>query len=209
VRGGEVAAVLGGAAVLAGSWWAVAVNREVPRWEARVFVAVNDRPDALWPVVWGPMQVGSFVGSLVVVGATGVISRNPRLTLAALVGSQAAFWIAKGVKELAARGRPADLLREVQLREEASGLGYVSGHTAVSFALAAVLAPAIPRPWRPAAWALATLIGFARVFAGAHLPLDVIGGAGFGVLCGTFARWAFGLGGQGLPARPGVEPGQM
>ena len=45
----------------------------------------------------------------------------------------------------------------------------------------------------------------ARVYAGAHLPLDVIGGAGLGLLAGTFSRWAFGLGGEGLPPRAGVR----
>jgi len=36
--------------------------------------------------------------------------------------------------------------------------------------------------------------------------LDVVGGAGFGLLLGTLARWAFGLGGEGLPPRPGIDP---
>jgi membrane-associated phospholipid phosphatase len=38
------------------------------------------------------------------------------------------------------------------------------------------------------------------VYAGAHLPLDVVGGAGLGLLLGTLSRWALGLGGEGLPA---------
>jgi membrane-associated phospholipid phosphatase len=45
-------------------------------------------------------------------------------------------------------------------------------------------------------------VAFGRVYAGVHLPLDVVGGAGLGLLCGTFARWGFGLGGEGLPVRP-------
>jgi hypothetical protein len=40
-----------------------------------------------------------------------------------------------------------------------------------------------------------------RACTQAHLPLDVVGGAGLGVLCGTLSRWAFGLGGEGLPPR--------
>ena len=49
---------------------------------------------------------------------------------------------------------------------------------------------------------LAVTVAFGRVYAGVHLPLDVVGGAGLGLLCGTLARWAFGLGGEGLPVAP-------
>jgi undecaprenyl-diphosphatase len=97
------------------------------------------------------------------------------------------------------------LLGDVHLREHAGGLGYISGHAAVACALAAVLLPSMPSRWQPVVAVLAVAVGVARVYAGVHLPLDVVGGCGFGLLCGTFARWAFGLGGEGLPARPGVE----
>ena len=77
----------------------------------------------------------------------------------------------------------------------------------VAFALAAVLAPSLPRAWRAVFIALAVTVAFGRVYAGVHLPLDVVGGAGLGLLCGTLARWAFGLGGEGLPVAPvGDEP---
>jgi membrane-associated phospholipid phosphatase len=202
---GEAALVIGGAALLAASWVMVAITEHVPSWEARAFEAVNGLPAGLWPVMWIPMQLGSFVGSLVVVGATAVVSRNTRLTLAALLASQTAFWAAKGIKRLARRGRPGALLGDVQLREHAGGLGYISGHAAVACALAAVLLPSLPSRWQPVVAVLAVTVGVARLYAGVHLPLDVLGGCGFGLLCGTFARWSFGLGGEGLPPRSGVE----
>jgi len=67
VRKVEVAAVLGGSAILAGSWVVVAANQGVPEWERELFVWVNDGPDVFWQVLWTPMQLGSLVGSLVVV----------------------------------------------------------------------------------------------------------------------------------------------
>ncbi len=202
---GEVVAVLGGAILLAGSWIVVVAQATVPRWEARAFSAVNDLSDFWWFLVWGPMQIGSFLGSLVVVGLSGVISRDRRLTLAVLVGTQAAYWMAQGVKDVVSRGRPTAFLANVHLHDQAAGFGYVSGHAAVAFASVAVLAPSLPRAWRVVAIALAVTVAFGRVYAGVHLPLDVVGGAGLGLLCGTLARWAFGLGGEGLPVAPAGE----
>jgi undecaprenyl-diphosphatase len=207
VRVGEVIAVLGGAILLVASWVAVTAADRLPKWEANVFKAVNGLPDWIWPVLWTPMQVGSYVGSLVVVALTALISRDLRLTLAALVASQLAFWLSKAVKGSVLRGRPASLLPDVHLREDAHGLGYVSGHTAVAFALAAVLAPSLPRKWQIVTGVVVVTVAFARIYAGAHLPLDVVGGAGLGLLVGTLSRWAFGLGGEGLPVEhpAGVE----
>lgn len=195
----ETAAVLGGAAVLYGSWVVVSVQATVPRWEERVFRGINDLPDGVWPVAWVPMQLGSLAGSLAVVSVAAAVTRDRRLTLAVFGASQAAWWTGKAVKVLAARGRPSVLLSDVRLREAARGLGYVSGHAAVAFALASVVAPSAPRRWRPAAFAVAAVVGASRVYAGAHLPIDVIGGAGLGVLAGTSGRWLLGLGGAGVP----------
>jgi glycosyltransferase 2 family protein len=147
------------------------------------------------------MQLGSYVGGLAVVAATAIITRKPRLTLAALVATQAAYWGAKFVKDAVSRARPAELLADVHLREPANGLGYISGHTAIACALAAVLGPELPLRWQIVAGSLAIIVGFARIYSGAHLPLDVIGGAGLGLLVGTLSRWAFGLGGEGLAPR--------
>ena len=145
------------------------------------------------------MQTGSLVGSLVVVALIGIISRSWRLTAAALVASQVAWWGAKWVKGLVGRGRPSEYIANVHLREHAGGLGYASGHSAVAFALAAVVVPSLPRRWQPVVWIIAVVVAFGRIYAGAHLPLDVVGGAGLGLLVGTLSRWAFGLGGEGLP----------
>ena len=196
---GEVVGVLGGAGLLAGSWLLVARHDVVPDWEAKVFDAVNSLPDVLWPVVWGPMQVGSVIGSLAVVATVTVRTGNRRLGAAALGASQAGYWLSKTIKRMARRGRPGDLLEGVSLREHASGLGYVSGHAAVAFALAAALAPSAPPVWRAGVVGTAALVAGSRVYAGAHLPLDVVGGVGFGVLLGSLARWVLGLGGEGLP----------
>ncbi len=165
----------------------------VPHWEVRAFDAINGLPDALrWPL-WPVMQLGNLW--MVVAGGLGVyaLTRRLRLALAASTAMLLAWASAKAVKHLVQRGRPGDLLTSVRIRDAGlHGQGYVSGHTAVAFALATVVTPLVPRRWRLVPYGVAALVGLARIYFGAHLPLDVVGGAGLGILCGLVASIAFG-----------------
>jgi glycosyltransferase 2 family protein len=51
-------------------------------------------------------------------------------------------------------------------------------------ALAWVTTPYLPRRWRILPWIVVALVAFARIYLGAHNPLDVIGGLGMGVAIG-------------------------
>lgn len=188
-RRAEALAAAGGGALLAGTW-VTATGGGVPAWEAHVFHWVNDLPAGLWGFLRVPMQLGSLAGSLGVVAVTAVATRDRRLAGATFVASEAAYWGAKVVKEIVARPRPTLLLHGVHLHERATGFGYLSGHTAVAVALTTTLVPSLPNTAKAGAIALAVIVGFARIYSGAHLPLDVVGGAGLGILCGLAARRA-------------------
>ena len=58
--------------------------------------------------------------------------------------------------------------------------------------IATVTAPWLPHRWRWVLWALAAAVCLARVYVGAHMPLDVIGGAALGVAVGAGLRLLFG-----------------
>jgi membrane-associated phospholipid phosphatase len=194
-RGWRVAAVTAGAGLLALSWLLLDDRRDVvPEWEADVFRAINDLPDWLrWPL-WFAMQLGNFW--MCAAGAIGVYAatRRVRPALATAVAVFLAWGGAKVVKNVVERGRPADLLGGVEVRESGiHGQGYVSGHAAVAFAVATVVAALLPRGWRWAPFAVASFVALIRVYYGAHLPLDVIGGAGVGVVCGVAASTAAGI----------------
>ena len=80
------------------------------------------------------------------------------------------------------RPRPATLVSGTRTRgREASGLGYLSGHAGVAIALGAAAFPSLGPPGRAAVAAAAPLVGLSRIYVGAHLPLDVAGGAALGL----------------------------
>jgi len=187
----EAAAGLG----LLGLSWLLLADRTdtVPAWEVDVFDAVNDLPDSLRWVLWPVMQLGNAWMYVVGGAAVYALTRRVRPSLAAAVAVLLAWVAAKAVKDTVQRGRPGALLDHAHVREGDTGSsGYVSGHTTVAFALATVLTAVLPGRWRWVPFPVAALVGVARIYYGAHLPLDVLGGAGLGILCGLAASVAFG-----------------
>lgn len=155
--------------------------------EVRLFNAVNALPDSLNPPVWVVMQAGSLGGALALSVLGGrLLGRRTGLTMAA---AGTAVWAgAKVVKRGFNRARPAGHIDDLNIRgPEASGLGFPSGHAAVAMTLATIAAPSLPRVVRVLAYIGATKVGLSRVYVGAHLPADVVGGAGLGYAVGTVA----------------------
>lgn len=152
--------------------------------EERVFRLLNDAPAAFWPLLWPPMQLGNLAAPAAVGAVVAVRTRRWRPVLAVLGAGYAAWAASEVLKDLVRRERPAVLLADVMLREPARGLGFVSGHAAISAAMAAGLWPQLPPRGRFAASAVAGLVGIGRIYSGAHLPLDVLGGQAIGVLTG-------------------------
>ena len=185
--------VLAGAGVVAVSSALAAAG--VPDWEESLFRTVHDLPDGLEPVLWAPMQLGSAVAPVLVGAGAAVVLRSWRPAVGAVVVGLGGWWLAKGVKELVERGRPYSVLSGLERRSGAptDGLGFLSGHATVAFALAAVLSPYLPRPARIGAYGLAGVVACARVHVGAHFPLDVIAGGAFGYTLGWVWHVAVGI----------------
>jgi membrane-associated phospholipid phosphatase len=165
--------------------------------ETEVFRLVNDLPSVPFPLVWAPMQLGNL---LVVPAAVlaALALRRWRLAAGLALAGAGVYVLAKVVKRFVERGRPDDLLDEVVVRGAAShGLGFVSGHIAVISALTLVAWPWLPRWGRWAAGAAVAAVFCARMYVGAHLPLDMVGGAALGVAVGALVRLLL-----GVPARP-------
>ncbi len=162
--------------------------------EQRIFEPFNELPNWLEQVLWAPMQLGSLFGPLFVAVVAWLAWRDWRPAVGALVAGVVAWQLAKIVKDIIERGRPHSELVDMVRRggTPTEGLGFVSGHAAVAFALATVISPYVRREWRWAPFALAAVVAVARVHVGAHFPLDVVGGAALG--CGVAYLWRFAVG---------------
>lgn len=201
-RGVDLPRAVVGAGVLLATG-AVAV-RGVPGSEEDAFAAVNRLPAWLEPVLWLPMQLGSLWGPFVVGAAVWWRQRRWRPAVGAVLVGFAAWQLAKVVKALIDRGRPLDELDGVlrRLGTPKDGRGFVSGHTAVAMTVATVVSPYVPRPLRWSLYGTAVLVAVGRTHVAAHLPLDLVGGAGLGALLGALWNLAVGVEVQGDGARP-------
>ena len=155
--------------------------------EARCFERINALPHDGFAPMWAVMQLGSLAGP-VAAGAVAAGRGRRRLGVTLTVAGSLTWLLARAVKPSIQRGRPASLLDGARVLGRAqTGLGYPSGHAAVAAALAAVASPQVTRAGLAASWATAAAVGAARIYVGAHLPLDVVGGMALGVAVGTAA----------------------
>jgi undecaprenyl-diphosphatase len=131
------------------------------------------------------MRLGTVWAPVVVGGVSVAWRRDLVHGVGIVVVGVAAWFVAKWVKSVVERGRPLQYLPGVEVREGAgTGLGYISGHSAVAAATMVMLMAVLPRRWRPVAFGVACLVGLARIVYGVHLPADVVGGLALGTLLG-------------------------
>jgi undecaprenyl-diphosphatase len=183
----DIATVLVGALVLAAC--GLLARSAVTELETSIFNAVNDLPQRLYAVVWPSMQYGTFI-TIPVLSLIAFAFRRFRLGLAMLLAGVSVYLIALVVKETVERGRPGGLIDGVEAREVfgAESLGFPSGHAAVAASLTVVVAAHLSRRWAIAAAILAFAVMFGRMYVGAHLPLDLVGGAALGAMAGGVAN---------------------
>jgi membrane-associated phospholipid phosphatase len=159
----------------------VAANGRVGPVERALFHAVNGLP--AW--LYRPMLAFQYLGVLampLVVAAGALMFRRWRLAGALVLVVPLKLVLERVVKLLVERERPGTTVPDAILRGvHPAGLSFVSGHAIITFAIAGLLALALPRRWAVVGFVLASLNAVARVYLGAHNPLDVVGGAAVGL----------------------------
>lgn len=167
-----------------------AIPHGVSGLERSVFRAVNGLPGWLEWLLWAPMQLGTIVALPVAALVAFLVWRRRRPAMDLIAAGSMAWVAAKIMKRSVGRGRPAALLDHVRLRgsfgvSNRTGLGFPSGHATVAFALAVVVYPWLTPRLRSLVLALAAVVAMSRLYFGAHLPLDALGGAALGVAIGA------------------------
>ena len=189
----DVATALAGLAILA-ACAAVARSGSVGPLERKAFEAINGLPDALSPAMRAAQLLGVLaVGPIAVIVA--LLLRRWRLAVAAALVTVGKLAAERVVWQVVQRDRPGTTIADAIVRggTPTTGVSFVSGHVVLVTGLAWVVTPYLHSWWRLAPWAVVVVVAFARIYLGAHAPLDVLGGMGLGLLIGSLACLAVGV----------------
>ena len=149
--------------------------------EAAIFHWFYDWPSLLRPPMLLITQAGS-TWMVVIVTCALLVLRRRLVALQILTASLTTFFVVEMTKVVVGRPRPFVILPGVQSRERfVDGLGFPSGHTAVTTIVVLLLWKYVPKQYRWLLIVWLALVAVSRMYLGVHAPLDIAGGLVLGV----------------------------
>jgi len=159
-------------------------------WVFRLFNLRSHHPQWLDRAMWALTQIGNGVVGILL-GIFFYIIGQRRFAVELLLGILSLWLIVELAKAIVERSRPFLTLEETRIigwRER--GKSFPSGHTSQAFFMMTMLTNHYNTTGLVSAllFGLAVMVGFTRIYVGAHYPRDVIGGAILGSLWGIFGN---------------------
>ena len=157
--------------------------------ERLVFRAINGLPGGLYPIMWPLEQAGNLAAGPVVAVVAALCHRR-RLAVAAILVTL--IDVEAYVKHFVPRERPGATIPGAILRGDVPvhGQSFPSGHAILITSLAVLVTPHLRGRWRWLPWLVVAGVTVARLYVGAHNPLDLVAGISIGLMIGVLVRVA-------------------
>ena len=175
-------------------------GQHLDSWAFLYFNVWGPRPIWLDRIMLGFTQIGSGIAALVIALVL-FLAGDRLLSYELMLGALTLWLVVELIKFLVHRSRPFIQLDQARIvGYRAIGRSFPSGHTSQAFFMATLLSHQFQLGMGGtfALYAIAVLVGFTRMYVGAHYPRDVIGGAVLGSIWGVLATlvepyWLVGL----------------
>jgi membrane-associated phospholipid phosphatase len=161
------------------------------RLDARIFILLNIQfyPQWLDRIMWVITQLGNMLAAFMAASILFILNYR-RLAIETIFGTLTLWLLVEIIKALSNRDRPfikIDKARIIGWREK--GDSFPSGHTSQIFFLASLFIHSLQLGIGVsiAFYGVALLVGFTRIYVGAHYPRDVFAGVVLGSVWGILA----------------------
>jgi membrane-associated phospholipid phosphatase len=158
------------------------------RLDARIFTLFNARGYPKWldRLMWLATQLGNMLAAFLAASLLFILNYR-RMAFEIIFGTLLLWLLVETIKALADRDRPFRLLEKTRvIGWKEIGHSFPSGHTTQIFFLATLFVHRFQLGLGVsiALYAISALVGFTRIYVGAHYPRDVVAGAVLGSLWG-------------------------
>jgi undecaprenyl-diphosphatase len=156
--------------------------------DASIFYLINVQMSNLYfnfafPII---TEAGTLLFWFIICGILFIFGKDEyrKIVILCILALIFSYYVSEILKILIARPRPFLILYGVNHLTDINGFSFPSGHAVTAFAACTIFGIKFKQIY--VFMAFACLVGFSRIYLGAHYPSDVIFGAFIGILCSLF-----------------------